>query len=80
MVRIGTAGSSAPGLQPGNQSCADRWNLEGGGPGHIVRRCITFAEFATDFTLTEVLGRPVIDRTGISGVTKAVHTRLQWMY
>jgi uncharacterized protein (TIGR03435 family) len=68
MVRIGTAGSSAPGLQPGNQDCADRWNMEGGGPGHIVRRCITLAEFAAEFTLAEVLGRPVVDRTGISGV------------
>jgi uncharacterized protein (TIGR03435 family) len=42
--------------------------MEGGGPGHIVRRCITLAEFAADFTLTEALGRPVIDRTGIGGV------------
>jgi uncharacterized protein (TIGR03435 family) len=68
MVRIGTAGSSAPGLQSGNQNCADRWNMEGGGPGHIVRRCITLAAFAADFTLSEVLGRPVIDRTGVGGV------------
>ena len=68
MVRLGTAGSSAPGLQPGNQSCADRWNMEGGGPGHIVRRCITLGALAADFTLVEVLGRPVIDRTAVSGV------------
>ena len=69
MVRVGTAGSSAPGRQPRTQDCgADRWNMEGGGPGHIVRRCITLAAFAADFTLTEALGRPVIDRTGITGV------------
>jgi uncharacterized protein (TIGR03435 family) len=42
--------------------------MEGGGPGHIVRRCITMAGFAADFTLAEVLGRPVIDGTGITGV------------
>lgn len=68
IVRVGRAGTSAPGLQPGNQSCADRWNMEGGGPGHILRRCITMAGFAADFTLAEVLGRPVIDSTGMTGV------------
>ncbi len=68
IVRVGRAGTSAPGLQPGNHSCGDRWNMEGGGPGHIVRRCITIAAFAADFTLAEVLGRPVIDGTGITGV------------
>jgi uncharacterized protein (TIGR03435 family) len=68
IVPVGRAGASAPGLQPGNQSCADRWNMEGGGPGHVVRRCITMAGLAADFTLAEVLGRPLIDRTGISGV------------
>ena len=68
MVRVGSVGSSAPGLQPGNQDCGDRWNTKGGGPGHIVRRCVTLAAFAADFTLAEVLGRPVIDRTGVTGV------------
>ena len=68
MVRLGTAGSSAPGLLPGSQTCSDRWNMEGGGPGHIVRRCVTLAALAADFTLVEVLGRPVIDRTAVSGV------------
>jgi uncharacterized protein (TIGR03435 family) len=68
MVRVGTAGSSAPGLQPGNRDCADRWNMEGGGPGHIVLHCVTLAAFAADVALTEVLGRPVVDRTGMAGV------------
>lgn len=86
MVRVATAGSSAPGLQPGNQDCANgssapdifltntdgtnprRLTMEGEGPGRIVRHCTTLAAFAASFTLTEVLGRPVVDRTGMTGV------------
>ena len=68
LVRAGAVGSFAPGLQPASGDCDDRWNMEGGGPGQIVQRCLTLAAFAASFSLTEPLGRPVIDRTGASGL------------
>jgi uncharacterized protein (TIGR03435 family) len=66
LVRARADGGVGPGLQAG-RNCADRLNMEGGGPGEIVRRCTTLAALAADFTLAEVLGRPVVDRTGLTG-------------
>jgi uncharacterized protein (TIGR03435 family) len=68
LVRARDDGRVGPGLKSGEESCAERWKTEGGGPGQIVRRCTTLATFAADFTLVEALGRPVIDRTGLSGL------------
>jgi uncharacterized protein (TIGR03435 family) len=68
LVRARADGGVGPGLQPGQQGCADRLNMEGGGPGEIVRRCTTLAALAADFSLAEVLGRPVVDRTALAGV------------
>ena len=62
------AGGSAPGLRPGDTNCADKYIDTEGGPGRIERRCTTLAAFAAGFTLAEVLGRPVVDRTGLTGV------------
>jgi uncharacterized protein (TIGR03435 family) len=67
LMRARDDASLGPGLTPADRSCAQRWDTEGGGPGHIVRRCTTLAALAADFTLAEALDGPVVDRTGVTG-------------
>ena len=68
IVRARVDGGLGPGLRQADQSCADRFNMEGGGAGRMVRRCITLAALAADVTLEEVLGRPAIDGSGVTGL------------
>jgi uncharacterized protein (TIGR03435 family) len=67
VVRAREGGFGGRGVVPAQESCSNRFNMEGGEPGHIVRRCTTLPLLAASFTLAEVLGRPVVDRTGVAG-------------
>ena len=65
--RVDANGSLGPRLRPALESCAARDAREAGGPGQLELRCINLSAYAAAYHLMEVLGRPVVDRTGLTG-------------
>lgn len=65
LSRVPGGGPLGPRLRPAPAPCTP--DVGDGGPGHAEWRCVTMPMLAASVHLTEVLGRKVVDGTGLTG-------------
>jgi uncharacterized protein (TIGR03435 family) len=67
LVRARPGGQLGAGLRPAPTPCTTGAPEKEGGPGRMEYRCMPMAIFVANPGVIEVMGRPVLDRTGLTG-------------
>jgi uncharacterized protein (TIGR03435 family) len=67
LVRARPGGQLGAGLRPAPTPCTTGAPEKEGGPGRMEYRCMPMAVFVANPGVIEVMGRPVLDRTGLTG-------------